>query len=212
MNENFILLILFINAILLGIAGWHDLKYRSVSLGLLLAINFLPIVYFWWQFDWIIDESAWYVISFLLIFVTAAFFKLIGTADAFVAVAFALLILGVESVHRYSLLMTLIFWTSFAVMLWYLWRIVKSLRISGIPKNIWDMIALKMGRLEKEPELTKYLHNELYGRSFNWFIYHVEVFRTPDGYHLYSDSCPLVTCFFIGHIAMMMMLMCSEFL
>lgn len=206
MNEDIILLLIFcINAILLGIAGWHDFKYRSVSLGLLLAIIFLPFIYFLWQFNWIFDQSANYVIYFLLFFVVAAFVKLIGAADAFIAVAFALVILGVESVHRYSLLMAVIFWTGFAMMLWYLWRMVKSLRISGIPKNIWDIIALQMGRLEKEPELRNYHHNELYDREFNQFIYHVEVFRTPDGCHLYQDFCPLVSCFFVGYIGMIIM-------
>ena len=211
MNESLVVwLVLFINGILLGIAGWHDLKYRSVSLGLLLAINLSPMIYFWWQFDWIIDETVWYVIYFLLVFVMAAFVKLIGLADAFVAVAVALLILGAESAHRYTLLITLLFWTGFAVILWHLWRIIKSLRISGCPKNLWDIIALKMGRLEKEPELTNYLHNQLYGQRFNWFIYHLEVFRTPDGYHLYSDSCPLITCFAIGYIGMMITWLCCE--
>jgi hypothetical protein len=202
MNEGLILFVFFINTLLLGIAGWQDFQYRAVSLSLLLAINCLPILYFLWYFNWIFDKSAWYVISFLLIFWAATFVKLVGAADAFIVTAISLLILCIKPMHRDTVLMTFILGTSFAVMLWYLWRIVKSLRISGSPKNIWDVIALKMGRFEKEPELTKYLHNELHGRDFNGFIYHVEVFRTPDGYHLYSDSCPLVTCFLVGYIGM----------
>ncbi|MEN8219492.1 MAG: hypothetical protein ABFS56_24690 [Pseudomonadota bacterium] len=207
MNDGIILFVFFSNAVLLGIAGWHDFQSRSVSLRLLLALNCLPILGFLWHFDWILDNNTWLVIYFCLFFLVAALVKIVGAADVFVAIAISLLILCADSTLRYTLLMTFILWTGIATILWYFWRIIKSLKISGIPKNVWDVIALKMGRLEKEPELTKYLHNELHGRDFNRFIDHVEVFRTPDGCHLYPDSCPLVTCFFVGYIRIIILLL-----
>jgi hypothetical protein len=44
MNDGIILFVYFTNAVLLGIAGWHDFQSRSVSLGLLLALNCLNAI------------------------------------------------------------------------------------------------------------------------------------------------------------------------
>jgi len=199
MTEWIFTLIFLINGILLGIAAWHDFKYRSVSLGLLIAINVLPFLFFIQHFNWIFDKTAWQIIYFFLFSFVAAIVRFIGAADAFVIAAISFLLLCTETTMRSQLLIIFITGTGIAVFSWYILRFIKSWKISGTPKNIWDFMALKMGRLEKEPELKKYLHNEKNAKNFDWIISHIEAFRTPDSYHLYPDSCPLITCLFVGY-------------
>lgn len=192
--------------VLLMGAAVMDVRWRSLPIALPFVILCLGAVFFIMRF-WVLGEASVQppstvlvgaaILSFLGVVAFAV--GLVGLSDAVIGAALVLLVLGLDEQSQVLLAILVMSGTSMASLIWFLHRARKSIRISGAPRNLWDVAALFKGRIEKEPQLRRYPDRGRRGRR-DGDLSHIEAFRTPDGCHLYRDPCPFVACLFVGYL------------
>ena len=189
---------------LLLLSAWLDLRHRELPLGLPLAILAAGAALLLLSFPSANDHELYLAAALLCV---VAFLGLlagwIGLADAMVGAALTLTAASLQEEQQAYGAVFCAAGTCIGVALWYVVRAVRSIRISGVPRNFWDLLALSKGRLDAEPHLERFQRK----KRKSSLLLHLEAFRTPDGSHLGHDPCPLVSCLALGYLGMLVSLL-----
>jgi Flp pilus assembly protein protease CpaA len=191
-----------INLIPFTIAAISDIKQRSVSLGWVICVNLIPFIIFLLYFDWKLSNSLLYTGLLFLVISAIGCYKMIGKGDVLISIALFLLALTYNENYRIELIITGLIGIILSCGMWYIFRAIKSIKSSGYPKSIFDLVALFYGRLELEPHLKNYFCNQ--NSNNEYMLSYIESFRTPDKYRLYLDPCPLIMCLLVGYSSMLL--------
>ena len=193
MREAIWLVSSFVFTVALLIGGWRDLVRRTIPLYLLPAVlaltvvGFLasevPLTFCYYAFYLLLASSS----------VVLGIFRVVSFADSVFLVCISVFVATVPVPIRNFFLMCTIFGATLAFLIWMSSRAVRTLSISGSPGNIWDVMALLLGRLEAEPRLQLRLKSSRHNDGTSVFLQYVESGRTPDGCHVCFDPCPVVT-------------------
>lgn len=202
------------SGVLLLMGAMMDLRWRRTPVALSLAILSCSLAFTVLRFVEMSEQvfpsqgalisAGIIVVLLLLAFAVGS----IGLSDVIGGVAMILHVVGVGGAGQVLLAVLTLSGAGVAACLWFLHRARKSARISGSPRSYADVLALFMGRIEREPYLRRYPDGGRRGRKgrrkrSDVDLAQLEGSRTPDGCHLYRDPCPLITCFFVGYIALL---------
>jgi hypothetical protein len=191
--------------LLLLFAAVMDVRWRTLPWAMPLSALCLGAAFFVMRF-WVVSEPAAQptagvlggAATIVVLGIVALVFGLIGLSDIVVVLTMVLLVLGLDASNQVLLAILAMSGTSIASLMWFLHRARTSMRISGPPKNMWDVMALFKGRIEIEPHLRRYPDRGRRGRR-DGGLTQLEANRTPDGSHLYRDPCPFTMCLFVGY-------------
>ncbi len=186
--------------LLLALSAWLDLRNRELPLLLPLLVLGSAAALLLFELPREIAEGVYLGVAIVGAVGFFAFLAgIMGLSDLFVGAAMFALLLTVGPERLVTATWLAVAGTGAGIALWYSVRAVRSIRLSGAPRNFWDVIALSKGRLDAEPHLERFQEK----RRKSSLLLHLEAFRTPDGSHLGHDPCPLVSCFFPGYLGMM---------
>lgn len=187
-----------LGALLLA-GAWLDLRWRALPL--ILPLLILAIAAAVWATSLrpvtapgVLQGAA--ITAGLGLGATTA--RVMGISDGLVGGALLLVLLSLDSDRQIEAAVWGALGTTAGVLAWTIYRVVRSLIVSGAPRNLWDLLALMKGRPEREPWLPGYKIK----RRETWLMDHIEAFRTPDDLKLGRDPCPLVSCLFLGYLGM----------
>lgn len=192
-------LIVVIFTFVLCICGWQDFRDRKVSLPLLILLMVLPAVLIakgGLNIETSTSEQVLVGITLLVIALWMA--GIFGVADVLATTAVTLLLAGEPSTHMTAMPPRVLALTVLAVAGWSAHRMVKSVRISGLPRNAWDWVSLLFARHEVEREWLPTNIEMRFQDGRSRMILLLEINRTPDGHHLCTDPCPVVSCIAMG--------------
>jgi hypothetical protein len=178
------------------LAGGFDLRRRRVPLLLLIALVAFAVLACATDISAAADRVTFGTVAIAAAAVTLGAVGVVGAADVIAVLAWLGFLLSGgpgSSTAAVSLAGAVV-----VALLWFGGRAGRSLRISGVPRNPWDVLALFAGRWEAEPRLRARDHARRARLGRDAIARSLDARRTPDGTHLVPDPCPLVACLAAG--------------